>query len=197
MNEHDNLRGTDNDTLDHYTIETEIVKIGTKDDCSIIIKIGDRDYRTLWDSGAGKCVTPLEKYKKIPGKFKTELFESHIKTKAANCSSFANSGECDITFKTGNEEFTFPFLVSSTLTQEVILGYNFSRAFHIGTRWNKFDEMNLTMNRKQLTAAISTTAINALVQCAESIVIPPRSNALIKCKAPKITCRKHYEKMCL
>ena len=45
----DNFGGTDNDTLDHQTIETEIVKIGTKDDCSIIIKIGDRDYRTLWD----------------------------------------------------------------------------------------------------------------------------------------------------
>ena len=32
MNEHDNLGGTDNDTLDHQTIEREIVKIGTKDD---------------------------------------------------------------------------------------------------------------------------------------------------------------------
>ena len=57
--------------------------------------------------------------------------------------------------------------------------------------------MYLTMNRKQLTTTISTTAINALVQCAESIVIPPRSNALIKCKAPKITCQKHYEKNCV
>ena len=84
MNEHDNLGGTDNDTLDHQTIETEIVKIGTKDDCSFIIKIGDRDYRTLLDSGAGKCVISLEKYKKIPSKFKTELFKSHIKIKAAN-----------------------------------------------------------------------------------------------------------------
>ena len=163
---------------------------------SIIIKIGDRDYRTLWDSGAGKCVISLEKYKKIPSKFKTELFKSHIKIKAANGSSFENSGECDITFKIGNEEFTFPFLVSSTLTQVVILGYNFSRAFHIGTGWNKFDEMYLTINRKQLSTSISTTATNALVQSAESIVIPPRSNALIKCKASKITCQKHYEKIC-
>ena len=47
------------------------------------------------------------------------------------------------------------------------------------------------MNRKEMTTTISTTAINALVQCAESIVIPPRSNALIKCKAPKI--RSHVE----
>ena len=35
-----NLGGTDNDTLDPQTIETEIVKNGTKDDCSIITKLG-------------------------------------------------------------------------------------------------------------------------------------------------------------
>ena len=57
--------------------------------------------------------------------------------------------------------------------------------------------MYLTMNRKKLTTIISTTAFNALVQCAELIVILPRSNALIKCKVPKITCLKHYEKICI
>ena len=81
MNEHDNLGGTDNDTLDHQTIETEIVKIGTKDDCSIIIKIGNRDYRTLWDSGAGKCVISLEKYKKILSKFKLNSSKATSKLK--------------------------------------------------------------------------------------------------------------------
>ena len=110
-----------------------------------------------------------------------------------NGSSIEYSSECDITFKIGNEEFTFPFLFSSTLRQEVIVGYNFIRALHIGTGWNKFDEMYLTMNGKQLTTTISTTTINALVQCADSIVIPPSSNALIKCKVPKITSRKHSE----
>ena len=69
--------------------------------------------------------------------------------------------------------------------------------FHIATGWNKIDEKYLTMNRKQLTTTISTTAIKALVQCAELIVIPPRSNAPIKYKATKITCQKHYEKICV
>ena len=35
---------------------TEIVHVGTKDDCSILIKIGERNHKALWDSGAGKCV---------------------------------------------------------------------------------------------------------------------------------------------
>ena len=89
----------------------------------------------------------------------------------------------------------FHYLFQIHLIQEVILGYNFSGAFHISMGWNKYDEMYLTMNGKQLVITISTKAINAPVQCAEFIVIPPRLNALIKCKAPKGTCREHYEKV--
>ena len=75
------MGGTKNDTLDHQTTETDTVKIGTKDGCSIIIKIGDTVYRTLWYSGAEKYAISLEKYKKIPSKFKTELFKSQSKLK--------------------------------------------------------------------------------------------------------------------
>ena len=57
--------------------------------------------------------------------------------------------------------------------------------------------MCLTRNGKHLTTTISTKAINALVQCAEVIVIPPRSNAMVKCKAPKVACQQHFEKICL
>ena len=47
--------------------------------------------------------------------------------------------------------------------QDVILGYKFSKAFHIGTDWNKNDDMFFTMNGQELTTTISTKAINALV----------------------------------
>ena len=53
------------------------------------------------------------------------------------------------------------------------------------------------MNGKQLVTTINIKATNALVQCAEYIVIPPRKNALIKCKAPKATHKEHYEKVCV
>ena len=176
---------------------TEIVHLGSKDDCSILVKIGERHFKTLWDSGAGKCVISYDKYQTIPNKFKTELVPSNILIKAANGSIIENRGECDITFRIGPEKFTFTFLVSNALTQDIILGYNFSRAYHIGTNWNNNDEMCLTRNSKHLTATITTKAINAIVQCAESIVIPPRSNAMIKCRAPRIACQKHFEKTCL
>ena len=57
--------------------------------------------------------------------------------------------------------------------------------------------MFLTMNGQQLTTTISTKAINALVQCAESISIPPRSNAMVKCRAPKVICHQNYESICV
>ena len=176
---------------------TEIVHLGTKDDCSIMIKIGERLYKTLWDSGAGKCVISYDKHQTIPKKFKTPLVPSNILIKAANGSLIENKGECDITFRIGHENFTFTFLVSNALTQDIILGYNFSKAYHIGTNWNKNDEMYLTRNGKQLTTTVGTKSINAIVQCAEIIVIPPKSNAMVKCRAPKIACQEHFEKICL
>ena len=48
----------------------EIVHVGTKDDCSILIKIGERNHKAHWDSGAGKCVISYDKYKTISEKLK-------------------------------------------------------------------------------------------------------------------------------
>ena len=179
------------------TETTEIVNIGTKDDCSIMIKIGERSHKALWDSVAGKCVISLDKYKTIPEKLKTQLFPSKILIKAANGSRIENNGECDITFKIRPKKFTFSFLVSNALTQDVILGHNFSRAYHIGTDWNVNDEMYLKMNGQLLTTTINTKAINALVQCVEALVIPPKCNAMIKCRAPKVMCQQNFERICI
>ena len=136
--------------------DTEIVNINSKNECCIPIKIGDRSYKTLWDTGAGKCVISKEKYDSIPSSCKSELKPSNILIRAAEGSIIKNDGECDITFKIGPQRFTFSFLVSNALTQDIILGYNFKRAFHIGTDWNKNDEMYLKMGDRYLTTTIST-----------------------------------------
>ena len=117
-NMQDQTSNIDNEDQDNSEFEsTGIVHIGTKDDCSILIKIGERNYKALWDSGAGKCVISYDKYKTIPEKLKTQLFPSKILIKAANGSMIENKGECDITFKIGPARFTFTFLVSNELTQ--------------------------------------------------------------------------------
>ena len=66
--------------------ETEIVHIGrkTQNDCAVNISIGNREQRALWDSGAGRCVISFECYNIIHPRYKTELFPSHVKIKAAN-----------------------------------------------------------------------------------------------------------------
>ena len=92
--------------------ETEIVHLGKsfKDDCSLFIQTGKKTHKLLWDSGACKCVLSLESYKMIPDKYKTDLFSSNIKIKAANGTITKNNGEFDIIFRMGTEKFTFPFL---------------------------------------------------------------------------------------
>ena len=140
----------------------------------------------MWDSGACKCVISLESYKTIPDKYKTELFPSNIKIKAANGSIIHNNGECDITFRMGSEKFTFPFLCSDQLSQSVIVGHNFCNTFNIGTVWTTPDIMSLTYEGRPIAQCARTKGINALVFCTESIVIPPFSNAKIQCKAPKL-----------
>ena len=111
----------------HNLPETEIVHLGQRstDECSLFIQTGKRIHKALWDSGACKCVLSLESYNMIPDKYKTDLFPSSIKIKAANGTIIDNSGECDITFRMGTQRFTFPFLCSSQLSQQVIIGHNF------------------------------------------------------------------------
>ena len=76
-NRKDQTNNIDNKEQDNSEFEsTKIVHIGTKDDCSILIKIGERNYKALWDLDAGKCVISYDKYKTIPEKLKTQLFPS-------------------------------------------------------------------------------------------------------------------------
>ena len=124
--------------------ETEIVHLGksSKDDCSLFIQTGKKIHKALWDSGACKCVLSLESYQMIPDKYKTDLFSSNIKIKAANGTIIKNNGECDITFRMGTEKFTFPFLCSDQLSQAIIIGHNFCNTLNIGTVWSAPDIMS-------------------------------------------------------
>ena len=61
--------------------------------------------------------------------------------------------------------------------------HNFCNTFNIGTIWTAADGMSLTYEGKPIAQCIRRKVINALVFCAESIVILPYSNAKIPCKA--------------
>ena len=98
-----------------------------------MVLIGNRHKKALWDSCAGKCVISFDCYQSIPIKYKTEVYPSIIKIKAANGTVITNKGECDLTFVIGDEKFTFPFLCSDQLSQPIILGHNFAKVFNIGT----------------------------------------------------------------
>ena len=131
--------------------------------------IRNRSYKALWDSGVAKCVLPLDCYQSISPKFKTELYESSIKIRAASGSFI----------KIRDEEFTFSFLFSDQLSQQLILGHNFAKSFHIDTSWDANDTMSLTINGKAFAETIPAKDIQALVFCSEGAKVPPYSNGYI------------------
>ena len=90
--------------------DTEIVHLNRKsaDECALKILIGNRHHKALWESGAGKCVISFDCYRSIPTKYKTELYPSRIKIKAASGIFITNKGECDLAFVIDDEKFTFP-----------------------------------------------------------------------------------------
>ena len=82
-----------------------------------------------------------------------------MRIKAANGTFIANKGECDITLKINNERFTFPILCLDQLSQQMILGHNFLKAYHIGMLWNADDVMYLTRNGIQFAEMLPTNII--------------------------------------
>ena len=163
----------------------------------MITKIGNRGQKALWDSGAGRCIISYDCYNSLRPKYRTELFPSNVRIRATNGSVIANKGECDITMKINDEMFTFPFLCSDQLSQQMILGHNFSKAYHIGTLWNADDVMSLTKNGIPFGETLPTEDINATVFCMESTVIPPYSNGYVKCKMPKVKGRAYFGRSCV
>ena len=166
--------------------ETDIVHIGRKsqNECVVITLIGKRDQKALWDSGACRCAISYKCYNRLHPKYKTELFLSQIRIRAANGTFITNKGECDITFEIAGVEFTFPFLCSDQLSQDMILGLNFQKAYHLGIYWMPDDSLYLTSNGEPFAETEPIHDLNALIFCAETTVIPPSQMATyhIRCQ---------------
>ena len=130
-----------------------IVHINRKstDEYALMVLIRNKNHRALWVSGAGKSVVSFDCYQSIPTKYKTELYPRKIKIRASNGTFITKKAECDLTFVIGDERFTFSFLCSDHLSQQIILGHNLAKSFHIGTWWDKDDTMYLTGNGTPLS----------------------------------------------
>ena len=141
--------------------ETGIVHLGKSSKMAAVCLF--KLERKLRDSGACKCVLSLESYKMIPDKYRTDLFSSNIKIKAANGTITKNNGECDITFRMGTEKFPFPFLCSDQLSQAIIIGHNFCSTLNIGTVWTSPDILSFTHEGQTIAQCVRTEGIIALV----------------------------------
>ena len=169
----------------------------SQNDCAVITMIGARNHKALWDSGAGRHIISYDCYNRLHPKYKTELFPSSVRIKTTNGTFIAKKGECDITFKINNERFTFPFICLDRLSQQMIFGHNFSKAYHIGMLWNVDDVMSLTRNGMPFAETLPTNNINVLVFCVEYTVIPPYSNGYIRCRMPRAKGKAYISRSCV
>ena len=171
INTDENIVNSDN--------ESDIVHIGRKsqNECSVITSIGNRDQKALCDSGVSRCVISYKCYNRLHPKYITELFSSQISIRAANGTFIPNKGECDITFEIAGVGFTFPFLCSDQLSQDMILGLNFQRDYHIGTYWMPDDSLYLTLNGEPFAETEPIHDLNVLIFCVETTIIPPSQMA--------------------
>ena len=124
-------------------------------------------------------------YNSLHHKYKTELFPNKIRIKAANGTFITNKGKCDITLRINDEQFTFPFLCSNELSQQMVIGHSFSKVYCISMHWKEDHIMSLTGNGKTFTEALPTNDVNALVFCAESTVIYLLQMAMLNAKCLK------------
>ena len=179
--------------------EAEIVHIGrrSQNKCAIITVIGNRSQKALWDSGAARCIISYDCYNSLHPKYKTELFPRSMKIRAANGTFIPNRGEYDVAFKINKERFIFPFLCLDQLYQQMILGHNFSKTYHIGMLWNVDDVMFLTRNGMPFAEMLPTHNINALEFCMESMVLLPYSNEYIKCRLPRAKVKPYVGRSCV
>ena len=76
----------------NLTEEADFVHVNRKsgDECTLMLLIGNRHHKALWDTGAGKCVMSYECYQSIPQKYKTELSDSRIRIKASDGACIKN-----------------------------------------------------------------------------------------------------------
>ena len=63
--------------------------------------------------------------------------------------------------------------------------------------WNADDVMSLTRNGIPFAETLPTSDINALVFCAESVVLLPYSNAYITCRLPRAKGKPYIGKSCV
>ena len=126
-----------------------------------------------------------------------ELFPNSVKIRAANGMFIPNKEECDVTFNINKERFTFPFLCLDQLSQQMILGHNFSKIYCISTLWNADDVMTLTRDGMTFAETLPTLDINALVFCAECTVLLPYSNGYIGCRLPREKGKLYIGKSCV
>ena len=124
-----------------------------------------------------------------------QLLNIHVhKVTPASGADLGPVGQCDLTFRLGNEQFTNRFIVLWDLHRNIILGLNWQCNYRIGCNWNIKGQQYITHNNKFLCTSIPSSNTKVIIYNSGSAILPPRSVSVISEKVKtKLNTRYLYQ----
>ena len=104
-------------------------------------------------------------------------------------------GQCDLTFRLGNKQFTDRFIILQDMQRNLILWPNWQYNYRIDCNWNVNGLQYITHNNKFLSTYTASSNMEPIIKNAETLKLPPRSISITSVQAPTELNTKHIYKL--
>ena len=115
----------------------------------------------------------------------------HYKVTSDSGANLDPTGQCDLTFRLGNKQFTHMFTILQDICRNIILGLNWQCNCRIVSNWKINNQQHITHNKKFLYTSIPSSNAEPITFNSGSVMLPPRSVSLISVKAPTELNTRH------
>ena len=138
-------------------------------DCpQLKLQIDNQTLNAVLDTGAKVTIMNKKLFDPLPKKCKTPLLPSILCLVATNQSEIDNLGISDITFQLGNTTFTHRFIVSKSLSQDVLLGIDFVYANQIKLLYHDDHSPYLEFGDQDNIDLVERSCVEVTVKLAET-----------------------------
>ena len=86
-----------------------------------------------------------------------------LKVTSASGANLGPLGQCDLTFRLGNKEFTDRFIVLQDICRNIISGLNWKYNYRISCNWNVNGQQYITHNNKFLCTSTASSNMVPIV----------------------------------
>ena len=162
--------------MEHETIHTEEVIIGTEQGMTFPTRIRTSICNALIDTGTTKSCISERYYQQLPSIKMQKL--KNISVKSAMGSNLTPLGMIHCSFKLGKITFNSNLIVCRNLTQPLILGRDFLLQHHTAVRYVSDRKCILDYQQQELIASIDMED-KCQLYITHSVIIPGRTLAIV------------------